>query len=75
MYIGEAHNEAIDEYIDSVLSSEGLIHPFINEELARQIKTATKKAFLIGYKDCEETAELKDEQTYAVLDCLSCKNL
>jgi hypothetical protein len=74
MYIGEAHNEAIDEYIDSVLSGEGLVHPFINEELARQIKTATKKAFLTGYKDCEETTELEDERIYVVSDRSSCKN-
>ena len=32
LYINEVHNEAIDEYIDNVLSGEGLICPFIDEE-------------------------------------------
>lgn len=58
MYISEVHNEAIDEYIDSVLSKEGLIVPFINNELADKIKVLFKKIFLAGYEDCNKTPKI-----------------
>lgn len=36
--ISEIHNKAINEYIDSILSSEGLIFPFISKEMELRIK-------------------------------------
>lgn len=60
MNISKVHNEAIDEYIDSVLSGEGLIYPFIDEEMEKRIKKKAKEAFLAGYEDAEKTIELLD---------------
>lgn len=59
MYISEIHNKTIEEYIDNILHKNGLVYPFINEELAREIKVVAKETFLAGYKDCEETSELE----------------
>ena len=56
--ISEIHNKAIDEYIDSILSSEGLIYPFINKEMAQMIARLAKEMFLQGYIDAIDTDEL-----------------
>jgi len=58
--ISKIHDKAINEYIDSVLDSEGLIYPFIDEEMERRIKKRAKEAFLAGYMDLENTTELSD---------------
>jgi len=59
--ISEIHNKAINEYIDSILSSEGLILPFISKEMELRIKkVAKKKVFLAGYNDALDTVNLND---------------
>ncbi len=70
MYISEVHNEAIEEYIDNILHKKGLIHPFINSELAREIKIVAKKVFLAGYKDCERTSELEIRKNKPIINVI-----